>query len=93
LISISEIDWSKRVSAQFALKRRQFMSGITATIWSIALLVAFGSLVLIGARYARHRGRLQSHFGKMMAVLVIGLLAVAIWVGPAMFLATDGVGQ
>jgi hypothetical protein len=67
------------------------MSGIPTTIWTITLLVLLGVLVVLGARYARHSGRLQSRSGKLIAVTVIALLAIAIWVGPAMFLASDGV--
>ena len=69
------------------------MDGIPTTIWTITLLVVLGLLVLLGARYARHSGRLQSRSGKLIAVTVIALLAIAIWVGPAMFLASDGVSR
>ena len=68
------------------------MNGIPATIFSIALLVVLGVAVLIGARYARHRGKLQSRGAKYAAVIVVALIAVAVWVGPAMFLVSDGVG-
>ncbi len=66
------------------------MSGIPAVIWSIVLLVVLGATVLIGARSARHAGRLQSTGARYAAVAVILAIAVALWVGPAMFLASDG---
>ena len=61
--------------------------GIPATFMSITLLTLLAVLVVIGARYARHKGHLQNKGGRYAAVAVIVLLAIALWVGPAMFLA------
>lgn len=68
------------------------MSGIPATFLSITLLVVLGLVVVLGGRYARHSGRLQSTGAKLVAVVAIALIAAALWVGPAMFLASDGAG-
>ena len=69
------------------------MNGIPATIFSIALLAVLGVAVVVGARYARHKGKLQSRGAKYVAVILVALIAVALWVGPAMFLMSDGVGS
>lgn len=77
----------------FPLREGDPMDGIPATVSSIALLVVLGLIVILGARYARHSGRLRSRSGKLIAIVVIALLAIAVWVGPAMFLASDGAGR
>ena len=67
------------------------MNGIPATFFSIAALAVLGVAVIIGARYARHTGRLQSRSARYIALIIVALIAVAVWVGPAMFLLSDGV--
>lgn len=59
----------------------------------ITFLVVVGVLVTFGARYARHKGHLQSRTAKLTPVIVVGILALALWVGPMLFLATDGSPQ
>ncbi len=58
----------------------------------IAYLVVVGVVVTVAARYARHKGYLQSRTAKLIPIIVVALLAVALWVGPMLFLATDAGG-
>jgi hypothetical protein len=68
------------------------MSGISATFLSVALLAIVGVAVGVGARYARHKGHLQSKGARYVVLAVILIIAAALWLGPAMFLATGGEG-
>jgi uncharacterized membrane-anchored protein len=58
----------------------------------ITYLVLVGAAVVIGARYARHKGYLQDRTAKLLPIIVVALLAVILWVGPMFFLAADAVG-
>lgn len=62
------------------------MTGNSATIASIVLLVLLGVAVLLGAKYAQRTGRLRSRGARMGAVAAVALLALLLWVGPGMFL-------
>lgn len=67
------------------------MSGESATFFTVAMLAILGVAVALGARYARHKGYLQSKTAKYVVIAVIVAVAAALWLGPAMFLATGGV--
>lgn len=67
------------------------MSGISATFLSVVLLAILGVAVGLGARYARHKGHLQSKGARYIVLAVILIVAAALWLGPTLFLATGGV--
>ena len=67
------------------------MSGISATFLSVILLAMVGVAVGLGARYARHKGHLQTKAARYIVLAVILIMAAALWLGPALFLAEGGV--
>jgi cytochrome bd-type quinol oxidase subunit 2 len=55
----------------------------------ITYLVVVGIAVTFGARYARHKGHIQSRTAKLIPIVVIFILAFVLWIGPMLFLVTD----
>ncbi len=55
----------------------------------ITYLVVAGVVVTFAARYARHKGHLQSRTAKLIPIAVVAVLAFMLWIGPMLFLASD----
>jgi hypothetical protein len=51
-----------------------------------------GLLGIVGGRYARRNGQLQSRGAKHAALVVINIPAVAVWLGPGIFMVADEAG-
>ena len=65
------------------------MSGIGIEFSGIIALTLLGAAIVIGAMLAGKRGYLQSRGSKIAVIAIVGIVAVLIWLGPALFLATD----